>query len=514
MHATNRPELRRFRLLVVWALLAAAMVACGDERSPESDVRRAFDRTRPNLVVICIDTLRGDALEATAAGEPRMPFTASLARDGVRFDQAAAPAPWTVPSVVSLLTGLWPSEHGCNRPLEDPYLLDPVQTYAETLRDEHGYQTAAFVGGPWWSKSFNLFQGFDDGTTDFGLQGTDEVVLPWAERREAARPFFLYLHTYEAHDPYGRHNHPFPDNPANIRTKRRVDVDELDEAHEIARAFMLDHAARSALAKRYRGGLQHIVAKYFHSGYRDDPRPELAAELEREYWKGVAWVDSLIESTVASLEAAGLMENTLLVVTSDHGEAFGEHGTLMHGRVLYDELVHVPLVMVGPKPFDRGAVVSSSVGLIDVMPTFFDWAGFDQLRDARGVSMLPLLAEKREPRPVLSEELLTYLNTTEDRQDFLVSLRSERWKYVATFDALNNTHREELYDLAADPGESNNLTVNWRVPVATELNVDFCLGIAKARRHLWKWASGRVTPPEGGAGTHPVRPLSCESENR
>ena len=417
---------------------------------------------RPSLIVILIDTLRSDAVGLPDGLPGHMPFVSSLARRGVSFSDATAPAPWTVPSVISLLTGLMPSEHGCNEMTAQHHLSSGVTTYAEALRAGHGYDTRAWTARRWFQLRSSLLAGFRRAQgVSFHLQGTRDLLEGWVRTRDSERPFFLLLHTFEAHDPYGAANHPWP--PFDPRPG--VKLSDLDPARvtepwRMAESFLLSRNERVDLFAHHKTRLRLDVIKYLASGYAADPRPELAARLRRAYYDGVRWVDGLVADTVAQLQTWGLLENTLLVITSDHGEAFGEHGTLEHGRQLYDELIHIPLVMVGPPPFQGGRVIGGGVGLIDIMPTFFDFAGLAPVRGTAGRSFMGRVRAEDETAgwPVPSEELLNYENTSEQGKDVLLrSVRSKRWKYIVSYDRTTGHAREEAYDLSVDPGEVNDL---------------------------------------------------------
>ena len=508
-------------LRLALCLLVLALPACGEDRpqAPEDAAGARYDadgrlvgapapgaQKRPNLVLIVIDTLRADALRA-APGP--MPVLGTLAAKGVRFDAAVAPAPWTVPSMTSLLTGLLPSAHGCDAPNQAPRLVSAVTTFAEVLRGTYGYQTAAYMAGPWFGAQESVLQGFDRQVPHFALRGAKEILRPFVEGRDPARPFFLLLHSYEAHDPYGAANHPWPEPPAQPR-----DVAALDEPWAQTRAFLLERNERMALLSRHGTSLHRRIARYMHTGFAAQPRPELAAELRTAYEDGVRSVDGWIGETVAQLEAWGLLENTILVVTSDHGEAFGEHGTLGHGRQLYGELVHVPLVWRGPAPFDGGRTVGGSVGLVDVLPTFLDFAGCVALPHTQGRSFLPLLRGQGAGRPVFAEETLDRENTGDDVSVVLTAVRSQSWAYLIAFDRLRGTVVERAYDLASDPGETRDLCSGTGRLDGLTFDAAFCTAVEAARDRLWGAASRgerlHATPYGGGsAQVTSERPAPC-----
>jgi arylsulfatase A-like enzyme len=509
------------------ALVLGLAGGCGEEREREParaagatydrDGHRLVDGRRPetplNLVVIVVDTLRADALggEGDAAGT--MPFLASLARRGIAFEDATAPAPWTVPSLASLLTGLLPVRHGCDEPRRPPRLDPSFTTFAEALANGWGYETAAFVAGPWVDEAGGLLQGFETRRRDFMLQGIDTMVEPWVRRRDARRPFFLLLHTFEAHDPYGAEDHPWPEPPQTGSEPPR-DLAAVREPWEMARWFLLDREARGALGAAMGQRYVDEVVRYLHSGYRENPRLELAEELRAAYGEGVRWVDGLLARTVERLETWGLLENTVLVVTSDHGEAFGEHGTLEHGRVLYDELVRIPLVMTGPPPFQGGRRIRGGVGLVDVMPTLLDRAGLLALDGTDGVSAMSLVEGTSPGRIVFSQERLNRDNTSEDVEMVRHSIRSARWKVIVTWDQRAGTVVEEVYDLEKDPAERFDLAKSG---VADgPFDAALCEALERMRDGVWGSVDSahRVLHTPYGAGVSRVeagRPAPCKA---
>ncbi len=436
--------------------------ADGNMASPST----ANSSERPNLVVILLDTLRRDAVSYPGETGGVMPHLASMAKSGVAFSNAVSPSSWTVPAVTSMLTGLQPHEHMCTAPSAAPQLSPSITTYTEALHAGHGYETAVFTGAAWFRESpYSILQGFQRGSVGFGfgLQGTEPQLGQWVKSRDPNRPFFLLLHTFEAHDPYGRENHPYPD---TVRSWRRRGLDaavaafpvgEVREPWEMTRVFFLDRVGRAALERRHGRRLIQAVTEYTWQGLENEVRPELTDALREAYYEGATWVDSLVKESMETLADLGLLENTLVVVTSDHGESFGEHGMIGHGRQLYDELVHIPMIMTGPAPFDTPALVEESVGLMDVMPTFFDWAGLPDLPGTQGHSVLPLMASKQPGRPVISEERLTPRNTVAGVERMLSSVRDRRWKFLIEYDIASGAITESVFDLALDPDEQQNL---------------------------------------------------------
>ena len=460
-------------LLGLGISLTATFGGCGDPPAPPAVSTRSYDvdgallvpfqrpSALPNLVFVLVDTLRADAVGDGAQQAGNMPALSALARRGTLAVQASSNAPWTPPSVASMLTGLAPSVHGC-RGEEGGFNVPAGRTtFAEALSRAHGYETVAFLGVSHAGQGLptgtgNAFAGFESKSPGFMLQALDAQVGPWAKRRDKGRPFVLFLHTYEAHHPYGAKNHPYPPLQRDALPTSSDPIAALGPepaAKDLAEIVLTSLEGGMWLKSRHPRLFQPGVPRFWWNGMRTDPDPALAHRLRLAYADGAAWVDGMLGRAFEQLREWGLLENTLLVVTADHGEAFGEHGLLMHGRGCYDELLRVPLVLAGVPPFDGGKRLEASVSPQDVLPTFLDLAGLPALDDVEGRSFLPSMQAPGPGRPVLAEEWATLTKTGGVANLFVSSVRSARWKVIVTRDLATDALTEEVYDLVADPGE-------------------------------------------------------------
>ena len=460
---------------------------------------------RPNLVVLILDTLRADCVGGGADGTCDMPFLRALGKRGVQCTQVTSAAPATYPSVTTLLTGLLPDEHRVDHTPYPAVLSPSVTTFAEALAQGHGYETAALLELQLDERPDSLLQGFKTVRCGGPLRFARGQVSGWNKARDREKPFFLLLHSYEAHDPYGESNHPWPPSPASAegveRARKLYDASEA----EFIEHFLLDRDVRVSWLEDDPKDTLRRAFRYYGRGFREAPDLELARRVERAYRDGVRSLDGEVEKTVALLEREGLLENTLLVVTSDHGEAFGEHGILIHGRALHEELVHVPLIAVGPPPFDTGRTIHTSLGVVDILPTFFDLAGLPALQGVAGRSMLAPLRENAPGRAVLSMEELTPFKMGHAADARMVSARTATETYIVTYDLTAGTVIEELFDRATDPGERKDLAVDGRIgahPVSAEL----AAAIESARDRIWaSVSSGKAHVQMGyGAGVATV----------
>lgn len=330
--------------------------------------RQPASMTMPNVLVLLVDTLRGDRV----GGRPTLtPHIDALGARGLVFERAIAQSSWTLQSVPSILTGLLPASHGVRGnfwgdPTDDDaageHLPDPLETLAESAA-RAGITTVGVSANPLVSRATNLAQGFET-FHEFGwdpkakrFASADEVngvFIDWL-RHHADLRFFAYLHYMDVHDPYTP--------PASARPAPPSGISEA-----LANGWVLETARRIN----------------FHGAPK---LPEAQVAYLRRLYDGEvqAW-DGTLPTLLDALRAAGVLESTVVVVTSDHGEEFQEHGWLKHGQSLHEELVHVPLVVAGSGiPVGRRTV---QVQGIDLFPTIAHILGFPVPPSLRGRDLL------------------------------------------------------------------------------------------------------------------------------
>ncbi|HEX2253060.1 MAG TPA: sulfatase [Thermoanaerobaculia bacterium] len=405
--------------------------------------------TRPNIILVSIDTLRADRMSAYGHSRPTTPGLEAWVRDtGVRFEKVVAPSPWTLPSHVSLFSGLDAARHGVNFAAPAG---PSVVTLAERLR-AGGYSTAAFTAGAYLNPEFGLAQGFDvfrarqeaPSTEDVGeLERGIAEVRAWLAEAPAT-PFFLFFHTYEVHVPYRARSpyfEQFGGDPSRLPpglaiSTRKVAADERDG--------FLDRKQFVFTEQRLREGVE--------IGAADQDLVGLS------YDSGIAAMDHHVSRLFADLASLGLDSDTVVVLTSDHGEMLGEHGLAAHGY-LYDENLLVPLLLSLPGGRRAGTVVPDQVRLIDVFPTLLELAGLEAEPGIDGQSLLPLLADSAGgQREVRHREAWSYAASSNHG----LSLRhADRWKYIFRNAVWPPTQgKEELYDLRRDPREGEDLAAS------------------------------------------------------
>ncbi len=384
--------------LAVFGLVAMAVASCARDANPPAAAAKA----PRHLVIVTIDTLRADRLGAYGNTSVPTPNFDRLAREGARALDASAHVPITRPSHTSLFTGRYPAEHGVRDNISLPLAKD-VPTLAETLK-ANGFTTAAFVSTFVLASSSGLNRGFDHYDDLAETSGPDgAAALGQAQRRGDA-------------------------------TLARVEQ------------WL---AARGAEPSTTRTALWvHLYDP--HDPY-EPPAPFAAPFADRPYDGEVAWTDTLLGRLRASLEARQLWDDALVVVTADHGEALGEHGETGHGFFAYETTLKVPLVLRGPG-VPAGRTFDSTFRLVDMTPTVLAMLGLPALPGVTGQSLAPAITrgEPAPPRTTYAESLTPLIHY---QWSDLRVLRDGPWKYILA-------PRPELYDLAADPGETRDLSTS------------------------------------------------------
>ncbi|PWB68232.1 MAG: hypothetical protein C3F15_16775 [Holophagae bacterium] len=352
-----------------------------------------------NVILITLDTLRADRLSCYGSRLVDTPNIDAFAAEGVRFTNAASTVPLTFPAHSSIMTGLYPPGHGVRENVG--YVLDErFPTLAELL-GKGGWATGGFVSAFVLDHRWGIGRGFDHYFDDFDLRGmgtastanigsvqrdgaeTVQAAVSWLDDRPADRPFFIWLHLYDPHEPY---------------------------------------TPKEPFKSRYPGRL---------------------------YDGEVAYTDSLVGDFRHALDERGLLDDSLVIITTDHGEGLDDHGETFHGFFVYDSTIHVALIVRPPAGDSAGRVVDRAVSHVDLLPTILDLVSLPVPENVHGRSLAPLIAgqDVTWDRPVYSESLYPMLHYGWAP---LRALRTDRFKLI-------DVPRQELYDISQDPGENRNL---------------------------------------------------------
>ena len=396
----------------------------------------AAERPALSVVLITVDTLRPDHLGCYGDASIQTPSIDQLARGGMRFAQAYTPVPITLPAHAALLTGEFPLATGMHD-FSGNRLPASAVTLAKILRDS-GYTTAAFLGAPVLDARFGLNHGFDTYFDHFELRGLEEVHLD--------------------------------------AVKRRGDQ-------------VVDEATKWLERNPRRPVLLWVHLYDAHAPY-DPPEPYASRYRGRAYDGEIVFADVQVGRLLAALAQHGLLDKSLMVLASDHGESLGEHGEKTHGFFVYNSTLHVPLIVQMPGVVPQ--VVQDEVSLVDVMPTILQALRIPIPASVQGRSLLNLLLGRAAENPsnLYAESYPPLLHFGWN------CLRSLEWrglKYIATT-------RPELYDTRADPQELHNLFSTHQA-LAQEMHARLLALVS------------RFTPAAGAAATEmaPTDPALLES---
>jgi arylsulfatase A-like enzyme len=496
--------LRRASVFVAVAGLVVGALSVAKSSGPATTLASAgFARPTalPNVLLVVLDTTRRDHVGAYGREPSPTPRLDEFAARSVVYDRAFSAAPWTIPSHASLFTGLFPVSHGCSNQ-HHLWLDDGLTTLAEMLSDR-GYQTVSMNSNPYIDHC-NLLQGFDDTISlsgpyerlaihdvalaagfperwvdKGGAEAIDALHRWFHERRDPTKPFFMFLNLFESH-----------------------------------REYVLPHADREILADGPMGGLRGALF-----GMRFDPIPYEIGGIEDEVRAG--FVKSLYEAEVRYQDRrlgewldvlAGRvnLENTLIIVTADHGENLGDHGRWEHIHEINDDLIHVPLIIRYPNGEGAGTRLSGICQLVDVVPTTWDVLGWERpVSGWPGHSLRPGTFQPSDE--AFAEVAPYYLHFQRIRIQlgFEAGLgrfnrlrrvvRTKDRKYVWSSDGAH-----ELYDIRRDPTETRNI-IEEDAAAAEDLH---------GRLMTWTAAQPRYVPSIERDQASPAVPVDAETIER
>jgi arylsulfatase A-like enzyme len=431
-------------LLALWCIFGFPIK---QRRHENRDLARLPKATAgvPNVLVIVVDTLRADHLSTYGYARPTSPHLTQLAGQGTLFETAIAPSSWTLPVHASLLTGLYPNQHHVEN---DGSLLG---WHYPTLGEEfmaRGYRTAAFSANTLlfcrrrgFGRGFihfeDDFQSFGSSFAQtfygdllkhllfalewkhdlFGRRNAEQInrhALRWID--SGHRPFFVFLNYLDVHDPY---------RPPEPYLHRYTSMKEP-----------------GSRASEHWDWFEHLT-------------PQQRQGALDAYDGAINYVDDHIQQLMQQLQQRGLDRNTLVVITSDHGESFGEHGLMTHGNALYRELIHVPLILWGPGRIPAGKRIDTPVSLTSLPATLLEGAGGTRDPDFPGTSLARLWSPAPPtswPAPISELAQLDWNPHFPDYYGPMESVTTARWHYIR-----GGKFGEELFPCCADQPEQLNL---------------------------------------------------------
>lgn len=412
----------KFKILLIFILVVSILFFCVIKwelihifNSTDHITLRKASRNLdlPNILLIGVDTLRADHLKCYGYSKNTSSNIDRLAQKGVLFRNTISQIPLTNPSFTSIFTSLYPHEHGAQNgiPPHNEFITLP-----EILK-KHGFITAAFISGyPLIAKISGLQRGFDlynDKLTknfrkNFSTENTDrtadettDLAIKWLTNNKDKR-FFLWIHYYDPHTPY------IPPAPYN-----KLFLNEKKKSINI--------------------------------------QPEKDFNFYISQYDGeIAYTDSYIGNLLKKLEMLGIRKRTLILFISDHGESLTEHNDYFdHGLYLYDEQIKVPFIISYPSSVPENKIIDSQVRCIDLMPTLLNLLGIPIPKQARGVSLVPLIFGEQKKLQLEAYSETSTKNISLDR----FSVRYEESKFIYT----SNTKVKELYNIEKDPNELVNI---------------------------------------------------------
>ena len=454
-------------------------------------------KNRPNVLLYMIDTLRADHASLYGYARDTTPYLKKLGMEGLVFDDCQVQATWTKPSVASLMTSLYSFAHGIRH--DDDTIPRGSATLAEQLRAA-GYVTASMVANPLAGRLSGLQRGFDylsewqavgryvnekeDRATDSAA--LNKIVFAWLERHRD-EPFFLYAHATDPHAPYRP--------PPAFEAKFANPAETLQ--------FNRDFAKLETMALQ-RGGFGVSRALCMKGGV--DPERFIRRAADR-YDAKILHNDASFEQLTGKLRQLGILDNTLIVVVSDHGEEFWEHGWTGHGQSVYQELAHGLLLMWNPKLIPTPRRVSDPVQLIDVMPSVLDLLGIQIPAMVQGQSLAPFSNGRTFQRrgAVVTSR---FAHPYSPREEFIpenhidsLALLDEDWKLIYRENGKAvGLNKLELYDRRADRGDTSNVAA--RHP----REVDRMMGGVGA----WLAAQKHMRSALGGGAKAPLDPATMD----
>lgn len=378
----------------------------------------------PNILFIVMDAARTDHFSCYGYHRTTTPRIDELASGGAVFENAIAQSSWTLPSHASMFTGLFVSEHLTN--INNEHLKDEFLTLAEILK-KHGYATLGYSNNTWVSRKYNLTQGFTVFheyidillrdflrkrflISDYGARNTNVVVRKWIKKSHRAnQPFFIFINYMEPHAPYG-------DTPYRKKFRKNLTRKQLDEINELGK----------------------ILAR---QGTMSRQQQELLVDL---YDADLLYNDFRVGELTDYLKKLGILDQTLVIITADHGEHLGDHDLVGHGNSLYDALIRIPLIIRYPAKFGPGTRIENQFSHIELMELILGQLGIEgEMNNIPGINV--------PARELLHAEKMTLSEMW--RPVIKILRQDQKLKYIKNKTAA----KEELYDIPRDPDEINDL---------------------------------------------------------
>jgi arylsulfatase A-like enzyme len=400
------------RLAIVMMIVLAASCEGQQTGSSQEDF---------NIVLITIDTLRADHLSCYGYERNTSPNIDKIAEKGIVFHNAVAPSSWTAPSMVSLFTSVYPVNHGVVHgiggkwnPRKQEVFSEELITLTEILKSK-GYTTFGVASNLHLSRKLGFGRGFDyfECLSFLPASPVNEVVFEWEKAIKKSNKFFLWVHYFDPHSPY------------------------------IPRTPWVDHYTSRSLTQKL-----NFPKKTFSQIKQLIPRfradPQMLENLVALYDSEIHYVDYYLGKLIRKLD---LDQNSLMIISSDHGEEFLDHGQLGHGNNLYRETINVPLIVKLPDSLEK-KTVGEYVNLIDIMPTILESVDATLPEQILGKSFW------NNEKTLLAGGTSDYNFSELDTEKLIKTIITPQWKYVYNYE----NKKEQLFNISVDPMEQNDLS--------------------------------------------------------
>ena len=407
------------------------------------DLIANLPKDKVNIVILLIDALRADRLGVYGYSKPTSPNIDALAAESVIFEQCNAPAPWTLPSVVSMFTSTFPCEHGVV--VDGQKIQETFDPLAVRLK-KAGYRTCAFSISAYAGSMSSLDRGYDN---YYKGRGDGTVLEQWLEN-VPSKPFYVYIHNGEPHNPYAA--------PKKLVQLFGSEASEFQSMfHKLSFKYRSltreDYAAGRPLGTTDNTIMQQQIMKSLN---------KMKDQIDIMYDAAVREADERAGSIIETLKRRGLWDKTLFILTADHGEELGDHGGWQHDQSVYEELIHIPLIVHFPKGQYSGTRVNDVVSLVDLVPTIFGYfGGTDLVTNFSGTNLMPFIkgVSSRNPKDFVITAMRInrkkyYRPYKEKRGDTNIVVRQNSWKGIWN-DEIGTI---ELYNLAEDHSEKVDIS--------------------------------------------------------
>ena len=426
-----RPESRVERLFLRPIFLLVFIAGLSWMLRPDPASR---PRKYTNLLLLTVDSTQPDYWSAYGYDQNTTPFFDSLVPQGLLFSNAIAPSSWTIPSLASLLTGVNPNVHGID--IRGKLMDERIPTLFEAL-EAQGYaigDTSYTLTEPSINSVFKKTDISPDAALGEG-RSEESYLLSWMEKHRD-EPFFAWVHFHTTHLPY-KATPPY----------NQFFAEDIDP--EILQDQQIQFATSNIIVRK---------------GEVEFDKERHSKILRALYAQALRQQDAKIGKVLMKLDELGLRDNTLIVITADHGEELLEHGFIGHASTswdgtVYDDLIQVPLLLSYPRSLPQGKKIEEQVRHIDLMPTVLDMLDIPLAAPVQGKSYLPLMLGNGEFQESAFSETTPCGYSCPSRLDKnrLRSVRTNEWKLIAKYDHASGDTEYELYDLHNDPAESANL---------------------------------------------------------